>query len=101
MGYQGQIIVSRTKIKGTPKHVYEHIKEVLEAGPQHWIHGDKKQDMFKDEPGEPYFGHVLERSWNLLFDCSRASLAESCPNIGLKRKEGDGDDKCQCLDVSG
>lgn len=40
----------------------------------------------------PTFGHSLERSWPLVFDCDDPELARKCGNEVWKVRE------CQCLD---
>lgn len=96
MSYTGQFVVSDKRIRGTPLHVYQHLKDVLESDLEHWIHEDRHS--MKDEPSAPSFGHTIERSWMIMFKCSDPRIADECPKLGFRRSWGDADDKCQCLD---
>lgn len=98
MSYGGQFIVSATRIRSTKKQVYEHMKRLLESDKDHWIHEDSKMDRFNDRPDNPYFGHTLERSWMILFQCSDPGLSSSCPVLNTRRQPGDTDETCQCID---
>jgi hypothetical protein len=57
----------------------------LKANSTHWIHQDKK--TFRSTPEDPIFGHVVERFWTVLFNCSNPKLAAQC-----RQK------KCACFD---
>ncbi|RPA97341.1 TPT-domain-containing protein [Choiromyces venosus 120613-1] len=99
LSYGSRFIVSLKRIKGTERHVYQHLKEVLESDEKHWIHQDERQPGMDDDPQSPYFGHALERSWMIIFKCSEVRLVKSCPKLGTRRKMEDWDDFCQCLDT--
>ncbi|KAG0643949.1 triose-phosphate transporter family-domain-containing protein [Tuber brumale] len=92
-------IVSSKRVKGTDKHIYQHLKEELESDEKHWIHQDKGQPGMEDAPQNSYFVHALERSWMIIFKCSEMRLAKSCPMLDARRKLDDWDDVCQCLDT--
>lgn len=98
MSYGGQFIVSSNRIRSTQKHVYEHIKDLLESDKDHWIHKDPKADVFKDVVDNPYFGHTLERSWMILFQCFDPKLFATCPKLDTRRRPEDADETCQCID---
>lgn len=98
MSYNGQFIVSSNRIRSTQKHVYEHMKYLLESDKDHWIHKDPKTYMFKDTVDNPYFGHTLERSWMILFQCSDPKLFATCPKLEIRRRPADVDETCQCID---
>lgn len=91
----GQSIVSAKRIRGTPKHVYEHLRTLLESDKEHWIHREAKGT---DEPNHPSFGRVLEKSWMIAFKCADPKLAESCPTLTRRRGAEDSDGTCQCTD---
>lgn len=99
LSYAGQFIVSARRIRSGELHTYEHLKEVLESDQEHWIHSDLRASRYNDSPSSPYFGHSLERSWMIIMRCAEPGLAESCPRLSDVRREGDADDKCQCLDT--
>lgn len=101
--YSGQIIVSAERIKQREKGIYAHLKEVLESDQDHWIHSDEREGFFRDEKSNPFFGHTMERSYMVLWNCSDTSIVENC-----KRWENFIEEKtpldpnvpgwCQCLD---
>lgn len=98
MSYGGQFIVSSSRIQLTEKHVYEHIKQLLESDKEHWIHEDPKMGRFNDRVNNPYFGHTLERSWMILFQCFDPRLSVTCPKLDTRRGSDDTDETCQCVD---
>ncbi|KAF2428634.1 hypothetical protein EJ08DRAFT_558782, partial [Tothia fuscella] len=69
LSYLGQIIVSATRIRSRTHDTYAYLKQILEAGPSHFIHDDPRQDEFKDDESNPYFGHTIERSYMVLWGC--------------------------------
>jgi hypothetical protein len=32
----------------------------------------------KNTPTDPLFGHVIERSWSIIFNCTDVALAKTC-----------------------
>lgn len=104
LSYSGQIIVSAERIKQRKKEIYEHLKEVLESGGDHWIHGDDRQDWrFADEKSNPFFGHTIERSYMVLWNCSDVSIVDRCRRWDEFLNDGAPLDPgvpgwCQCLD---
>lgn len=91
----GQSIVSAKRIRGTPKHAYEHLRALLESDKKHWIHKEAKGS---DEPDRPSFGRVMEKSWMIAFKCADPQLAKSCPTLDHRRRAEDSDGTCQCID---
>lgn len=91
----GQFIVSAKRIRGTPKHVYEHLRTLLESDKSHWIHREAKGT---DEPEHPSFGRVMEKSWMIAFKCANPKLEKSCPTLDYRRVPEDSDETCQCID---
>jgi hypothetical protein len=104
--YSGQIIVSAERIKQREKGIYAHLKEVLESDRGHWIHGDEREGFFHDEKSNPFFGHTMERSYMVLWNCSDTSILENCRRWEKLIEEKAPLDPnvpgwCQCLDVEG
>lgn len=91
----GQFIVSAKRIRGTPKHAYEHLRTLLESDKKHWIHEEANDS---DEPEHPSFGRVIEKSWMIAFKCADPGLAKSCPTLYDRRRAEDSDRTCQCID---
>lgn len=97
MTYAGQFVASDRRIKKTGLHTYKHLKEVLESDEKHWVHSEPK-GKYADTRDDPKFGHVIERSWMIMLHCSDPRLARECGDLRERRKEGDADEKCQCVD---
>ncbi|KAF2429284.1 hypothetical protein EJ08DRAFT_661818 [Tothia fuscella] len=72
LSYLGQMIASKERIRSRPRKIYEYLNEILEADQDHHIHKDSEGlaqefEFFTDGPGNPYFGHTVERAWMLLW----------------------------------
>ena len=74
----GCFLVSRERIRSVPIERLEYLKELIEAPEDHFIHNP---DLYDDKLGidistrsNPYFGHVLERLWSVVFNCSDSQL---------------------------
>ncbi len=51
----------------------------LQADQTHWIHNDSRSENFvKSTPQNPKFGHVVERIWTTLFNCTKPDLIDRC-----------------------
>ncbi|TGZ81749.1 TPT-domain-containing protein [Ascodesmis nigricans] len=98
MTYTGQFVVSARRIRGGPKHVYEHLLSLLDSPMEHWIHQDPKGQKFSDATDNPFFGHTLERAWMIMFQCADPRIATSCGGLTQRKNPEDSIDKCQCLD---
>jgi hypothetical protein len=100
--YKGQFVVSARRVRGMGREVLEMLLGMLEdtersfgkEDPQAWINGQVVED---DDKSNPKFGYTLERAWGLVFQCADGRIAEECPELG-KRRRGEGDGACQCLD---
>jgi hypothetical protein len=102
--YLGQIIVSQKRIKSRSIETYEYLQRVLVSDMSHSIHADpRQQGIFNDSRENPYFGHTLERSWMLLWDCNNRTMLETCGfgegSITNFRTEGAPPEACQCMDA--
>ncbi|KAJ3191575.1 hypothetical protein HK101_007589 [Irineochytrium annulatum] len=87
----GQFLVSAKRIRENPKRVYQYLLDVITADSGHFVH-ELRADWLPDAgPSNPLFGHIIERSWAVIFDCADLSIEESCP------WNGDGSN-CQCRD---
>ncbi|WVF67721.1 hypothetical protein IAT40_002480 [Kwoniella sp. CBS 6097] len=85
--WAGQFMVSRQRILENQQRAYANIKAKFHEPTDHWIW---KEGWWNNEPSNPTLGHALERSWPMIFNCTDASMAETCG-------EGHGA-TCQCLD---
>ncbi|KAF3913324.1 hypothetical protein ABW20_dc0102895 [Dactylellina cionopaga] len=87
---KGQMIASRENIKSTKLAVYEMLWDSL----VNFTNVERLPDWFKtDTAKDPYFGHTLERSWMILFDCVKPGLARTC---SLERQPVSLE-SCQCI----
>ena len=102
LGFQGQFIVSAARIRGNTRRMYKHLLDLLVSNAKHWIHKDVRDEkIFSDDASDPYFGHQVERSWMLIFQCADPKLANTCSRLGMKRggEAGKEVDSCQCVDA--
>ncbi|UJR33056.1 hypothetical protein I4U23_020515 [Adineta vaga] len=78
IAYRGQFLVSKTRIRKHPLQIYKYFNDLVTADSKHWIHTDPRSPIGKSTPSNPFFGHVIERLWTVLFDCSKSDLLERC-----------------------
>ncbi|CAF4935291.1 unnamed protein product [Rotaria sp. Silwood1] len=57
------------------------------ANASHWIHKDSNHGWLVSTPENPIFGHVVERLWTVLFNCSNPDLVQKCQQ-----------ENCACFD---
>lgn len=101
--FMGQFIVSAKRIHSRSLETYRYLQTILEADSEHFIHKDPQNGttVLKDEMDDPYFGHTLERTWMILWDCAEVSIFERCggwEKLRSRRLPGEPDSQCQCLD---
>jgi hypothetical protein len=100
--YLGQIIVSAERIRSRSLQTYKYLQSILQSDGEDFIHSNMRQkNQFQDEKPNSYFGHTLERAWNVMWNCSDASVYRRCPSheaLLQRRTMDQADDDCQCLD---
>ena len=74
---KGAFLVSRQRLLDVPNKVYKSLLQVLSAPDDHWAHRQHGYDGLKNE-NNPLMGHIMERSWNILFDCIDLKAAQQC-----------------------
>ena len=91
-----QFIVSRSRILARDVTIYQWIFDMISAPKEHWVHDEQQPDFIKEQymhgnstPDNPLFGHTLERSWSMIFECS---FPDSVGEAACNRE------KCHCLD---
>jgi hypothetical protein len=97
--FEGQFVVSRKRILAQDWWVYKNLLDLVAAPLDHWVHNMHDNVHYKDT-SNPFFGHALERSWSLMFNCYdswRQGNCIWCDND--MHMEGCGTDACQCLDT--
>ncbi|KAI9893147.1 MAG: hypothetical protein M1814_000695 [Vezdaea aestivalis] len=97
LSYKGQFIASAKRIRGTPKSVYEGLRDAL-VDEQSWAHKPKYLQGRKDSLNAPFLGFTLERAWNLLLQCSDMNVAWKCPTLLSGTRSGGNKGDCQCFD---
>ena len=101
LSYFGQIVVSASRIRSRHRNIYQYLKSVLESDMDHFIHSDPRQGMFSDEGTNPYFGHTIERSYMVLWNCADDGIAKRCGGLSSlrsRRTSDQSDDHRQCID---
>lgn len=88
MFFRGQFLVSEERITRNSIATLQYMRDLLTANMSHWIHNNGRPD-YTDNPTDPFFGHILERSWSLLFNCYQESITNLC-NRTLQYT-------CQCI----
>jgi hypothetical protein len=104
-----QHVVSGRRLRRMPLAFYRQLLGYLLAPPGHFIHEDVRQlepaarAFFEREAqreggwnNNPFFGHVLERAWSLIFDCHRPEQLLPC--WCSEDVEPCAGDSCQCTD---
>lgn len=96
---RGQFAVSGRRIAARPLEFYEMLlsRFTTDTGASVYTNSQYLGDAYKGmylTPNNPLWGHVLERSWSLVFDCYKTRLEcgcshETCPFFPTH---------CQCVD---
>ncbi len=74
---KGAFLVSKRRLLSVPDHVYFSLITLLTAPKDHWSHKQHNFEGLKNEAA-PLAGHILERSWNILFDCIDVAATYQC-----------------------
>lgn len=98
---RGAFLVSSHRIRAVPKKAYVSLEEYSGAGEAHWVHDEHSMD-WGQMPSNPVSAHVLERSWNILFNCLDPDINRQCEmcdeSLTLLRNSTCPPAACQCLD---
>ena len=91
MAWSGQFVVSRDRILANPAKHYATLLNLLEAPLGHWVH-DVWGPNDSHGPSNPAFGHDVERTWPIIFNCFDPAMARACTDeVAVK-------ELCQCRD---
>ncbi|PSN62896.1 hypothetical protein BS50DRAFT_603501 [Corynespora cassiicola Philippines] len=96
--YKGQFAVSAKRIRGVDRAVYEYLQNLF-ADENSWAHQEPFLDGREDSLNAPVLGYVMERAWNVLFQCSDMDVAWKCPTLLSGSRIGGSVADCQCLDA--
>lgn len=96
---RGAFIVSSQRIAAVPAGIYKSLLDYLEAPTGSWIHDEHSFPNVK-VADNPLSAHVLERSWNILFDCLDPDLFQPCVacDASMSNNKTCPTSACQCLD---
>lgn len=93
---RGAFVVSLRRIVNVEVQVYKSLLYYLEAPEDHWIHTEHSHEGSRS-PSDPMSGHVLERSWNIIFDCMHLEGPKECSICRMEGKKCT-QSACQCFD---
>ena len=96
---KGAFVVSSARIWAVSTDVYLSLLQYLGAPEQRWTHGEHSEDWAR-KPSNPLSAHVLERSWNVLFNCLDLHMIDVCSvcDESLKLNGTCPAAACQCVD---
>ncbi len=86
-----QFLASRASIHRTSKHVYEHLRDIINADKDHWIYEDPGIPYIPSSLANPSFGKQVDRAWPLLMHCADIRLSVECSSP-------DSEGSCQCTE---
>ena len=99
--HNGFIVASRARLRLQPKHKWEYLLSLFSVHENHPLRANEALYMHyvSDVPEEwPTWGHVMERSWNALLNCTDPQVAHSCGAPACLEPDCTGLEHCQCLD---
>ncbi|KAF2685580.1 hypothetical protein K458DRAFT_441994 [Lentithecium fluviatile CBS 122367] len=97
LSYKGQFIVSAKRIRGVDKSVYRDLHNAF-VDKDSWAHQEGYLQGRPDSMSAPLFGYMIERIWNLLFQCNDMEVAWKCPSLLSGSRIGGSIQDCQCFD---
>lgn len=98
LSYKGQFIVSAARIRGIDKDIYHSLWQAF-VDEKSWAHQPEYLQGRPDSMSAPDFGYTIERTWNLLFQCSNLDVAWKCPSLVSGWRIGGDISDCQCFDA--
>ncbi|EIE23862.1 hypothetical protein COCSUDRAFT_62392 [Coccomyxa subellipsoidea C-169] len=98
--HNGFLVASRARLHLQTKKLYEYLLGLFTTSADHPLRVN--EFLYKHHtsniPEEwPTFGHVMERSWNALLNCTDVNIAYSCSAV-CEQEDCTGLEHCQCLD---
>lgn len=97
--HNGFFVASRARLQSQSKEMYEYFLSLFTTPASHPLRANEQ--LYRTWPGLPEewptLGHVMERSWNALLNCTEVEVVFNCD------KPCEGPDcsdfkRCQCLD---
>lgn len=99
--HNGFIVASRPRLRLQPKKKYEYLLSLFSVTEGHPLRVNEAlyHTEVKGVPEEwPTWGHVMERSWNALLNCTNRAVADNCGWPACAGADCTGNAHCQCLD---
>jgi hypothetical protein len=97
LSYKGQFVVSAKRIRGVKKEVYHDLRQAF-VDEESWAHKEPFLQGEYDAMDQPKFGYLMERMWNMLFQCADTEVAWRCPALLSGWRIGGSRADCQCFD---
>ena len=94
---RGAFVVSSKRISNNSVVVYNTLLEYVEAPEGHWIHSEHPHDWGRSV-SSPVSAHVLERAWNVIFNCLTPNGPQEC-SMGWTNGSERTVSACQCQDT--
>lgn len=98
--HNGFLVASRARLHLQTKKLYEYLQSLFAVRADHPLRAYEilYKHAVSDIPDEwPTFGHVMERSWNALLNCTDIEVAYTC-DATCEEPDCTQNQWCQCLD---
>ncbi|BDA46517.1 hypothetical protein COCOBI_08-6110 [Coccomyxa sp. Obi] len=99
--HNGFIMASRARLRLQPRKKWEYLLSLFMTGEDDPLRRNEMlyQHFESSIPeGWPTWGHVMERSWNALLNCTDPDVAYRCGEPACEEADCTGLEQCQCLD---
>ncbi|KAL3132245.1 hypothetical protein ABBQ32_008833 [Trebouxia sp. C0010 RCD-2024] len=94
---RGAFLVSSHRIRSVPVQVYKTLLKYSGSPNGHWVHTEHSEDWARSS-SNPLSAHVLERTWNVLFDCLDPDIVDVCERC--TDEDSCLPSACQCSDTN-
>jgi hypothetical protein len=97
--HNGFVVASRKRLHLQTKQLYQYFLSLFRTPADHPLRANENlYRTWQGLPEEwPTLGHVMERSWNALLNCTDVSIVKRCDD-SCERHECIKMERCQCLD---
>ena len=98
--HNGFLVASRARLHLQPRKLYEYLLGLFATPANHPLRANEElyKHVKSNVPDEwPTWGHVMERSWNALLNCTDVEVAYGC-NTPCESEDCSQLERCQCLD---
>lgn len=97
--HNGFLVASRARLQVQPKRLYQYLLSLFATPLTHPLRANEVlyKHYVSDLPEWPTLGHVMERSWNALLNCTDPEIADAC-DVPCEHPGCSDFERCQCLD---